>query len=166
MSRIRSIPIVNFYKKRSIIHSNKDLDFLSDNSLPRKRKMISSLSLSLSFSFYHFFLTRSLFLRRKHFLSGRDTTAHTNVACHFGIKYARGLNTEGSRQSPMRSLTIGDFAHGNSLPLIWYFVWPPYLEHRYRRAIFHVDKLSSRLPLPCRIHEDIFLLQIPSVPRL
>lgn len=34
-------------------------------------------------------------------------------------------NTESSSQSAMRSLTIGDFALGNSFRLIWYSTTPP-----------------------------------------
>lgn len=89
----------------------------------------------------------------------RRACAPCNVACHFGIKYAAvRTRFEGSRQSSMRSPTIGDSAaHGNSLRLIWYSAAAVVLRGTalFSTCAHRVDKLlpDYALPLPRAMHE-------------
>jgi len=96
---------------RSIILCNKDLGLLSDSLRSCRETRRLSLSLS-SLSFSH--IVR--FLRTECVCP--DTT-HITLRATL-ISNMCNLNTESSRQSPMRSLTIGDFAYSNSLRFIWY----------------------------------------------
>ena len=129
---------------RSIILCNKDLGLLSD-SLSRCRCRdgcpflypASPFLTSFAFCEGNVSVLTPLILVRRITLRA----ALVSNTC--------SLSTESSRQSPMRSLTIGDFAHGNSLRLIWYSARSPYLRVTapFSTCAFRVDKLSY-LPLP------------------